>query len=251
MSDSTTSTNQSIADRVISAIKDVYYSALNQGKEPDGEFLKRYGKYVTEIKSARSKDGKAKAIAKHFIPNEEEYNRKRTNYPSYYKDELLNSLLKLLDEFREIALPKEKHIPTKEELNAFMIEVFGSNSTTTNDKSIAGQVLSALRDVLYSAHAQGEELDGKFIVRYRKYVTEINSARSKNGKAKAIAKHIVPNEEEYNKKVTNYREWYKDDLLASLLKLLELYHEIVLTPPKEKRIRSKDEIDNVIAQVFG
>ena len=130
-----------------------------------------------------------------------------------------------------------------------------SDSTTTK-QSIADRVLSALRDVLYSARSQGYEPNSKFITRYRKYVTEINSARSKNGKARAIAKHFVPNEEEYNKKVTNYSEWYKDEHCASLLKLLDVFREIALAPPpssqpKERRIPTKDEVDDFMNEIFG
>ena len=84
--------------------------------------------------------------------------------------------------------------------------------------------LSTLRDMLYSACKKGHEPDSKFIRCYTKYVTEINFAYSKNGKAKAIAKHFIPNEDEYNRKVIN---WYKDELLTNLLKLLEFStHEI-------------------------
>ena len=133
-----------------------------------------------------------------------------------------------------------------------------SNSTNTNNKqqSIADRVLSALKDVLSSAYSQGLETDSKFIKRHVKYVKEINSAYSKNGKARAIAKHIVPNEDEYNKKITNYPNYYKDALLASLLKLLKIFHEIALAPPpapvkKEKRIPTKDELDEFINGIFG
>nr|CAG8651302.1 13748_t:CDS:1 [Entrophospora candida] len=123
-------------------------------------------------------------------------------------------------------------------------------------ESISDRILSALGDVLYSARSQGYEPDSKFIKRYRKYVDGINSAYSKNGKARAIAKHIVPNEEEYNKKITNYPNYYKDELLASLLKLLELFREISLAPPpasvkKEKRIPTKDELNDFMDEVFG
>ena len=129
-------------------------------------------------------------------------------------------------------------------------------SSSKKNKSIADRVLSALKDVLYSALSQGYEPEGKFVKRYGKYVQEINSAYNKNGKAKAIAKWIVPDEDAYNKKTTEYPNYYKDELLTNLLKLLELFREIALaspssSQPKEKCIRSKDEIDDIIAQVFG
>ena len=132
-----------------------------------------------------------------------------------------------------------------------------SVSTTTNkQESIADRILSALGEVLYSARSQGYEPDSKFIKRYRKYVDGINSAYSKNGKARAIAKHIVPNEDEYNKKITIYPDYYKDELLTNLLKLLKIYHEISLAPPpapvkKEKRIPTKDELNDFMDEVFG
>jgi|SRR5688572_15675839 hypothetical protein len=131
-----------------------------------------------------------------------------------------------------------------------------SDSTNNNKQSIADRVLSALKDVLYSAYGQGYDPESKFIKRHIKYVKEINSAYSKNGKARAIAKHIVPNEDEYNKKITNYPNYYKDKLLTDLLKFLELCHEISLAPPpapvkKEKRIPSKNELDDFINGIFG
>ena len=131
-----------------------------------------------------------------------------------------------------------------------------SVSTTANKQSIADRVLSALRDVLYSARSQGYEPDSKFIKRYRKYVDGINSAYSKNGKARAIAKHLVPNEDEYNKKITSYPNYYKDELLTNLLKFLELCHEIAVAPPpapvkKEKNVPTKDELDDFINEIFG
>ena len=127
-----TSNNQSIADRVLSALKDVLYSARMQGKEPNDKFIKRYTKYVKDISSAYSKNGKARAIAKHIIPNEDAYKQKTTDYPNWYKDELLTNLLKFLEVCREISLaptPKnpieENIIPTKEEVDKWMDEVFG------------------------------------------------------------------------------------------------------------------------------
>nr|CAG8502368.1 5839_t:CDS:1 [Entrophospora candida] len=132
-----------------------------------------------------------------------------------------------------------------------------SDSTNNNKQQlIADCVLLALRDVLYLAQSQGYDPESKFLKRYVKYVKEINSAYSKNGKAGAIPKYFIPNEDEYNKKITNYPNYYKDELLASLLKLLELFHEIALVPPpapvkKEKRIPTKDELDDYINGIFG
>lgn len=131
MTDSPIQKQQTIANRVLLALKDVLYSARSQGYEPDSRFIKRHRKYAEEINSARSKDGKARAIAKHIIPSEDKYNEKTTEYPNYYKGELLTNLLKFLEILREIALAlppasKEKRIPTKNEVDDFMAEVFGN-----------------------------------------------------------------------------------------------------------------------------
>lgn len=148
-------------------------------------------------------------------------------------------------DFDLVCILKEKNIRHPKKM---------SDSTTNNNQSTANRVLCAFRDVLYSARVQGEKPDGKFIKRYRKYVADIDSARSKNGKARAIAKHFVPNEDEYNRKVASYPNWYEGELLASLLKLLELFREIALAPPpppEEKSIPSREELDSFMAEIFG
>jgi hypothetical protein len=131
-----------------------------------------------------------------------------------------------------------------------------SNSTNNKQQLIADRVLSALKDVLYSARSQGYDTESKFIKRHIKYVKEINSAYSKNGKARAIAKHIVPNEDAYNKKISEYPNYYKDELLTNLLNFLKVLHEIALAPPpapvkKAKNIPTKDELDDFINEIFG
>jgi ElaB/YqjD/DUF883 family membrane-anchored ribosome-binding protein len=132
-----------------------------------------------------------------------------------------------------------------------------TSKTSQKSESTSDRMLSALEKVLRSALSQGYESDDKFINRYSKYVQSINSATySKDGKAKALAKHIVPNEDAYNKKISDYPNWYKDDLLTNLLKFLELCHEVASAPqqkkPKEKRTPpTKIELDNLMDEIFG
>ena len=131
-----------------------------------------------------------------------------------------------------------------------------TSEKSQTSKSISERMLSAIETVLHSAYMQGGyESDGKFFKRYTKYVQSINSAYSKNGKARSIAKWIVPDEDAYNKKTTEYPNYYKDELLTSLLKFLELCREIALAPqqnkPKNYRIPSKDEADSLMDEIFG
>jgi len=133
------------------------------------------------------------------------------------------------------------------------------SSSANNNQSIADRVLSAIEEVLFSARLQGYKVDDKFVRRYTKYVKEISSAYSKNGKARAIAKHIIPNEDVYNKKITEYPDWYenndKGNLLTNLLKFLELCREISLAPtpkkPKEEITPTKEEVRDWMDEIFG
>ena len=131
-----------------------------------------------------------------------------------------------------------------------------SNSTTTdkqsntNTKQTADRILCALRDVL-NAGLDHYDPDHKFIVRHSKYVKDIKSAQHKNAKAKAIAKHLVPNEEAYNKKCSEYPGFYKDKgkVLESLLNFLEVCREISLK--SSQRTLNKKEKDDFLKNIFG
>ncbi|CAG8796411.1 2603_t:CDS:1, partial [Racocetra persica] len=65
-----------------------------------------------------------------------------------------------------------------------------------------------------------------------------------------VAKQRISNEETYNERIADFKDWYNEKVYTSLENLYKLYFELASQEEVVKK-RSKEEIDNILQRIHG
>ncbi|CAG8792523.1 45586_t:CDS:1, partial [Gigaspora margarita] len=65
-----------------------------------------------------------------------------------------------------------------------------------------------------------------------------------------VAKQRTSNEETYNKRMADFKDWYNEEVYTSLEKLYKLYLEIANQEEKVEK-RTKSEVDEIFQKIHG
>ena len=82
---------------------------------------------------------------------------------------------------------------------------------------------SALVEVIKVAYSQGMKKYDKMGLTYVGYLKTLQRKRDPDDHCKYVAKQRAPNEEVYNERMADFKDWYNEEVYQSLEKLYKLY----------------------------
>ncbi|RHZ71254.1 hypothetical protein Glove_261g56 [Diversispora epigaea] len=85
---------------------------------------------------------------------------------------------------------------------------------------------SALVKVIKVAYSQGTKKYDKLGASYVNYLKTLQQKRDPEDHIRYVAKQRSPNEETYNERITDFKDWYNEERYASLENLYKLYLEL-------------------------
>ncbi|CAG8752775.1 25576_t:CDS:1, partial [Racocetra persica] len=65
-----------------------------------------------------------------------------------------------------------------------------------------------------------------------------------------VAKQRVSNEETYNERMADFKDWYNEEVYTSLENLYKLYFKLA-SQEKVVEKRSKEEVDNILQRIHS
>ena len=109
---------------------------------------------------------------------------------------------------------------------------------------------SAMFEVIEVAYSQGKERYDKLGGRYAEYLKTLQRKRDPEDYARTVAKRLAPNEDEYNKRMEDYKDWYNEEVYKSLEKLYGLYLKLANQEEKVEK-RSKEDVREMMRKIHG
>jgi hypothetical protein len=82
---------------------------------------------------------------------------------------------------------------------------------------------SALVKVIKVAYSQGTKKYDKMGLTYIGYLKIMWYKRDPDEHCRYVAKQWAPNEEAYNERIADYKDWYNEEVYQSIEKLYKLY----------------------------
>jgi hypothetical protein len=109
---------------------------------------------------------------------------------------------------------------------------------------------SAMFKVIEVAYSQGKERYDKLGGRYAEYLKTLQRRRDAEDYVRSVAKRLAPNEDVYNKRMEDYKDWYNEEVYKSLEKLYGLYLELANQKEKVEK-RSKEDVREILRKIHG
>ena len=109
---------------------------------------------------------------------------------------------------------------------------------------------SALIEVIKVAYSQGTKKYDKLGASYVNYLKTLQRKRDPEDHIRYVAKQCTPNEETYNERMANFKDWYNEEIYTSLEKLYKLYLEIANQEEKVEK-RTKLQVDEILQKIHG
>ncbi|CAG8545802.1 11165_t:CDS:1 [Ambispora gerdemannii] len=85
---------------------------------------------------------------------------------------------------------------------------------------------SALVEVIKVAYSQGTKKYDKLGASYVNYLKTLQRKRDPEDHVGYVARQRVPNEETYNERMADFKDWYNEEVYGSLENLYMLYFEL-------------------------
>ena len=102
----------------------------------------------------------------------------------------------------------------------------------------------ALVEVVKVAYSQGTKKYDKLGAIYVNYLKTLQWKRNPEDHVRYVAKQRIPNEETYNERMADFKDWYNEEVYASLENLYKLYLELANQEEVVEK-RSKKEVNNI------
>jgi hypothetical protein len=104
---------------------------------------------------------------------------------------------------------------------------------------------SALVEVIKVAYSQGTKKYDKMGLKYVDYLKIMRRKRDPDEHCRYVAKQRAPNEEVYNERMADFKDWYNEEVYQSLEKLYKLY---LLFASQEEVVqkRSIEEVNEML-----
>jgi DNA polymerase III delta prime subunit len=109
---------------------------------------------------------------------------------------------------------------------------------------------SALVKVIKVVYSQGTKKYNKLGALYVNYLKILQRKRDPEDHVKYIAKQRSPNKKTYNERMADFKNWYNEEVYASLENLYKLYFELASQEEVVEK-RSKEEVDNILQRIHG
>ena len=109
---------------------------------------------------------------------------------------------------------------------------------------------SALIEVIKVAYSQGTKKYDKLGALYVNYLKTLQRKRDPEDHIRYVAKQRTPNEETYNERMADFKDWYNEEIYTSLEKLYKLYLEIANQEEKVEK-RTKLQVDEILQKIHG
>ena len=95
-------------------------------------------------------------------------------------------------------------------------------------KPTSQQVEQALINVVKAGLYYRRPKEGKFMQSYKERIRKLRQAEDPEEYVLKLAQTIFPNEDKYNKIMSDYKSWYGSDpeILNSIMELYKLYHKL-------------------------
>ncbi|CAG8468406.1 3547_t:CDS:2 [Acaulospora morrowiae] len=81
-------------------------------------------------------------------------------------------------------------------------------------------------------------------------VIKVTYSQDPEDHVRYVAKQHVPNEETYNERMADFKDWYNEEVYTSLEKLYKLYLELANQEEIVEK-RSKEEVDDILQRIHG
>ena len=109
---------------------------------------------------------------------------------------------------------------------------------------------SALIEVIKVAYSQGTKKYDKLGASYVNYLKTLQRKRDPEDHIRYVAKQRTPNEETYNERMADFKDWYNEEVYTSLENLYKLYFELASQEEVVEK-RSKEEVDNILQRIHS
>ena len=106
-------------------------------------------------------------------------------------------------------------------------------------------IKSALVEVIKKAYSQGMKKYNRLGATYVGYLKTMQRKRDPDDHCRYVAKQRAPNEEAYNERMADFKDWYNEEVYQSIEKLYKLY---LLFASQEEVIqkRSIEEVNEML-----
>ena len=108
----------------------------------------------------------------------------------------------------------------------------------------------ALVEVIKVAYSQGTKKYDKMGAMYVNYLKTLKHKRDQDDHVRYVAKQWAPDEKIYNERMADFKDWYNEEVYASLEKLYKLYLELASQEEIVQK-RSKEEVNNILQRIHG
>src|SRR5271170_3254448 len=105
----------------------------------------------------------------------------------------------------------------------------------------------ALIEVIKVAYSQGTK---KYDKLGASYVGYLKILQRKDDHCKYVAKQRASNEEVYNEKMADFKDWYNEEVYQSLEKLYKIYLSFASQEEVTQK-RSTEEINEILQKIHG
>ena len=109
---------------------------------------------------------------------------------------------------------------------------------------------SALVEVIKVTYSQGTKKYDKMGASYVNYLKTLQRKRDPEDHVRYVAKQRAPNEETYNERIADFKDWYNEEVYASFENLYKLYFELANQEEIVEK-RSKEEVDDILQRIHG
>ena len=108
----------------------------------------------------------------------------------------------------------------------------------------------ALIEVIKVAYSQGTKKYDKLGASYVGYLKILQRKRDPDDHCKYVAKQRASNEEVYNEKMADFKDWYNEEVYQSLEKLYKIYLSFACQEEATQK-RSAEEINEILQKIHG
>jgi hypothetical protein len=109
---------------------------------------------------------------------------------------------------------------------------------------------SAMMEVIEIAYSQGKSKYDKLGAKYVEYLKTLQRKRDPEDYVRAVAKRLAPNEEVYNERMEDYKDWYTEEVYKSLKQLYGFYLDIANQEEKVEK-RTTEQVREMLLKIHG
>jgi hypothetical protein len=120
----------------------------------------------------------------------------------------------------------------------------------TDTKPTSQEIEQALINVIKAGLYYRRPKEGKFMQSYKERIIKLRQAEDPEEYVLKLAQTIFPNEDKYNKIMSDYKSWYGSDpeILNSIMELYKLYHKLAKDYFNTKA-QANEEVEDFLSSI--